>query len=137
MSSPNTTIAAGSLHILRNESSQPNAIGMKTIYVGREQTPTVIMEMAKQSAPGYQRRACFSQFYSTVISLADTHSVADLVSLVHQEVPITTTALFEEASLIKKTLHDAFVSPTSTNFRGLGFFDGQGQKIRFTKAMSI
>ena len=87
MSSPNSRIAAVHRANPRSECSsllyQP-----RTVYVGKEQYPINLSPLLDISTSTWKKQRGFNQLESAVISLRNTHQIADLMELVSQEVPI-------------------------------------------------
>lgn len=71
--------------------------GFKTVYVGKDQHPVTISELEPVKSPAWKKAAGFNQLTHAVSSLLDTHDVADLISLISQELPISTNVAFQEA----------------------------------------
>ena len=86
-----------------NSSSVSNLSGMKTVLVGKDQQPVTIMQMAPVNESVWRKAASFDILRNTAHSpLLETHSIADVISLVSNKLPIDTGAAFQESQEVAK-----------------------------------
>jgi len=68
------------------------------LYVGKDQHPVTISELEPvKNSPSWKKAAGVNQLTQAVSSLLDTHDVTDLISLVSQQLPVSTNVAFQEA----------------------------------------
>jgi len=100
--------------ILRNQSSRTtssstNLSGMKTVFVGKDQHPVTIMQMAHVNDPAGKKAASFENLCNNAHSFSEAHSIADIMALIANEIPMDTGAAFQEAqAATTKIMEDVF-----------------------------
>ena len=71
---------------------------MKTVKIGKHAKPLIIMVMAPLDAPTWQKRSCFESLCNNAYDLAGgDHPIADIINLLMEELPNSTTAAFQES----------------------------------------
>ena len=94
---PNSRIAAVHRANTRSEGSsllhQP-----QTVDVGKEQYPIKLLPLIDVSTLTWKKQRRFDQLELAVISLRNTHKVADLMELVRQEVPIDVDSAAQDST---------------------------------------
>lgn len=111
----------------RNSTAENNVpidgIGIKTVYVGKDKRPVLIKEVVPFSEPAWKR------------SFSDSHSAADIINLIANELPIDTETSFLEAddiaSCIKKAVYDA------KNLKGSMFMNSSGNKTKTFNSVDL
>lgn len=111
MSSPTSQV----LSVLRNKQADPPASSsvhdlsrMKTVFIGRDQHPVTMMEMVPITATAWQKKACFDSLRSNARLLIDAnHKSADVLNLVMQELPCSSSAAFQESDQVTAAARDA------------------------------
>ena len=69
----------------------------RTVYVGKEKYPINLNPLVHESEATWRKQRRFHQLESAVVSLRDTHQVADLIELVKQEVSINVDSAAKDA----------------------------------------
>ena len=87
MASSNICIAASHRAIARTSDSSL-LHHLRTVYVGKEQYPINLTPLVDVSEATWRKQRGFDQLESAVVSLRNTHQVADLIELVRQKVSI-------------------------------------------------
>ena len=96
MSNPNTH--ALSLSHRRGQSSPSlSNSGMCVIHIGKDQKPVTLPRMASVNGYSWKKAAMIGTLETLVYYLVDAHSVADVISLVSNELPLDTGSAFQEA----------------------------------------
>jgi len=137
MSSPNLNAAS----ILRNQatrstnSSTSNLSGMKTVYVGKDQHPVTITEMAHVNEAVWKKSGCFENLYNTAHSLLEAHSTADIMALIAQEIPMDTGAAFQEAQAAAKVVTDEVFN--ICNLHPSAFLNSDGKTLKFAPTVKL
>ena len=88
MSSANTRVAAD---------ARIGTNGFKTIYLGKDQRPISVMKLALLEEPSWKRGATFTHLAKAIKSQMKNYTMADLVTVVANEMPISTESVMEEA----------------------------------------
>jgi hypothetical protein len=105
--------------------------GFKTVYVGKDQRPVSIMEVAPLTAPGWKRGSTFDHFAAVMKNLSETHDTADIMTTVANEVPISTeTAAAEAEEVAARVRKQVFCVD---NLFGTRFMFGDGKKVTTLK----
>ena len=117
----NTNLSAGSA---KNAAS--NA-AFKTIYIGKEQRTLSIRQIANLTDPVWKRSSTFNHFATTMKGMTNIHHVADLVTTVANEMPISTEAAMEEAESAGQLLRREFFN--IRNLDGSHFLTGKGKRM--------
>ena len=58
---------------------------MKTVFVGKDQHPVTIMQMAHVNDPAWKKAASFENLCNNAHSLSEAHSIADIMALITTE----------------------------------------------------
>ena len=97
MASPTSRFAAS--HRANARISVPPTLHQpRTVYVGKEQYPINLTPLVDVSAATWKKQRGFDQLESAVLSLRNTHEVADLMELVRQEVVIDVDSAAQDAA---------------------------------------
>ena len=140
MSSPNLNAAS----ILRNQSTRTtnsfssastNLSGMKTVYVGKDQHPVTIMQMAHVNEVVWKKAASFENLCNTAHSLLDAHSTADIMALIAKEIPMDTGAAFQEAQAAAKVVTDNVFN--IDNLHPNAFLNSDGKMLKFAPTVEL
>ena len=111
----------------RNEKDRRTAGGFKTVYVGKDQRPVSIMEVAPLTAPGWKRGSTFDHFAAVMKNLSETHDAAGIMTTVANEVLISTeTAAAEAEEVAARVRKQVFYVD---NLFGTRFMFGDGKKV--------
>ena len=70
---------------------------LKTVYVGKNQYPISIIQLAEFLEIAWKKKAGFGLKNSSVGSLSGGHSVSDLITFVDDEVPMYTYSVLKDA----------------------------------------
>ena len=87
MSNPNTNALA----LASRRNSVPH---MRIIHIGKDSQPVTLPEMATVNSQSWKKSASFGTLENSVYSLVTSHTVADVIALVGNELPIDTGAAF-------------------------------------------
>ena len=136
MSSPNMNASS----ILRNQSSRTtsfstNLSGMKTVFVGKDQHPVTIMQMAHVNDPAWKKAASFENLRNNAHSLLEAHSIADIMALIANEVPMDTGAAFQEAQAATTKIMDEVFNVD--NLHPSAFLNSDGKTVKFTPTVGL
>ena len=136
MSSPNMNASS----ILRNQSSRTtsfstNLSGMKTVFVGKDQHPVTIMQMAHVNDPAWKKAASFENLRNNAHSLLEAHSIADIMALIANEVPMDTGAAFQEAQAATAKIMDEVFNVE--NLHPSAFLNSDGKTVKFTPTVGL
>ena len=126
MTSPNSRIATTNRVNSRSEGGslvhQP-----LTVYVGKEQYPINLSPLLDVSTSTWKKQRGYDQLEAAVISLRNTHQVADLMELVRQEVPIDMDSAAQESTKqMQKVLASVY---KVENLNGSAFLTSQSKLI--------
>ena len=108
---------------------------MRVIHIGKDQQPVTLPRMISVNGQSWKKAASFSTLDNLVYSLVDAYSVADVISLVSNELPLDTGPAFQEAEsavkmIVNSTLYINHLKPlaflTST---------GKGVKVDETEGL--
>jgi hypothetical protein len=141
MTSPNLHTAAS---ILRNQSTRTtnsfssdstNLSGMKTVYVGKDQHPVTIMQMAHVNEVVRKKAASFENLCNTAHSLLEAHSTADIMALIAKEIPMDTGAAFQEAQAAAKVVTDNVFN--IDNLHPNAFLNSNGKMLKFAPTVEL
>ena len=61
---------------------------MRVVYVGKQQQPVTLSEAVSVNSHSWQKSASFGTLMDSVNSLVDSHTVADIVAMVSNDIPI-------------------------------------------------
>jgi len=114
MSNPNTQVLS-ILH--RNRSHASNsadaASGMKTVFIGTGKNQVRIKKLVPLVSPTWQKDACFKSLVESSNLLLDSHTVSDVITMISEEVPMDTTASYQEAQTTATNVVRNFFSISS------------------------
>ena len=103
VSNPNTTALAASHS------------RMRVIHIGKYSQPISLLVMASLNSAAWKKSASYQTLRNSVYSLLEANTVADIVTLVSNELPMNTSAAFKKHSLLLlPSLLARCVSRTST-----------------------
>lgn len=95
----NSNIRVAASHHTNTSAPDPSLLHQpRTVYVGKEQYPISLTPLFDISSPIWKKQRGFDQLDSTLVSLWNTHQVADLMELVRQEVIIDMDSVAKDAS---------------------------------------
>ena len=101
--------------------------GFKTVYVGKDQRPVSILEVAPLTAPVWKRGSTFDHLATVMRNLSETHDTADIMTTIANEVPISTeTAAAEAEEIAARVRKQVFCVD---NLSGTRFMFGDGKKV--------
>ena len=127
MSNPNTN--ALSLSNRRGQSSfSLSSSGMRVIHIGKDQQPVTLPRMTSVNGQSWKKAASFSTLDNLVYSLVDAHSVADVISLVSNELPLDTGSAFQEAESAVKMIVDSTLF--MNHLEPLAFLTSTGKGVK-------
>ena len=92
---------------------------MRVINIGKNIQPVNLSGMASVSSLSWEKSASFCTLHETIYSLADFYSVADVISLVSNDLSLDTGATFQEAQSLAKSVIENSLS--ITNLEPLAF----------------
>ena len=89
---------------------------MRVIHIGKDSQPVSLPKMATVNAESWRKAASYQTLNNSVYSLLQAHTVADVVTLVSNELPMDTNAAFQEAqtaslSILGHCLHVENLEP--------------------------
>lgn len=113
MSNPNTHTLASSLRHNRNSAGISSK--SQVVHVCKDHQHINLPMMASMNSDAWKKSASFSSLATTVGSLIESHSVADVISLVSSKLLIDTGSTFRESSSASKLIVDSILS--------IGFLD--------------
>ena len=88
--------------------------------------------MVSVNCPSWEKAASFGILEDTVYSLSESHTVADLVNLASNELPLDTGAAFQEAQSAAGKIMDQVIR--FDNLEPLAFLTSQGKAIKIKDA---
>ena len=80
------------------------------IHIGKDQQPVTLPRMTSINGHSWKKAASFGTLENLVYSLVDAHSVADVISLVSNELPLDNGSAFQEAESAVKLIVDSTLS---------------------------
>eukprot|EP00979_Chaetoceros_neogracilis_P001004 scaffold191_cov273-Chaetoceros_neogracile.AAC.19 len=99
--------------------------GFKTVYVGKDQRPVSILEVAPLTASVWKRGSTFDHLAAVMRNLSETHDTADIMTTIANEVPISTeTASAEAEEIAARVRKQVFCVD---NLSGTRFMFGDGK----------
>ena len=116
MSNPNTNALAMAIRNCTTSSSPSS--GMRIIYIGKEQQPINLAKMVSVNSHSWKKAACFNNLVESVDSVINSHTVADIVTMVTNEIPIDSGAALQEAQsaskfIVESVVHPSFLDPVA------------------------
>ena len=114
MSSPTTNVLATVLCSKRAHG--PNLMSkMKTVHIKKDKHLISVMSLSPITKPAWQKKTCFNSLCLAINRLTNAnHNVADIITAVSNELPISTSAALQEADHIAST-----VTSSITNLNNL------------------
>ena len=117
MSSANTRVAAD---------TRIGTNGCKTIYLGKDQRPISVMKLALLEEPNWKRGSTFTHLAKAIKGqMKKNYTMADLVTVVSNEMPISTESAMEEAEGAGERLRKEVFRVD--NLEGQYFLDSKGK----------
>jgi len=98
----------------------------KTVHLGKDQRPVSIMKLASMTDHSWQRGASFNHLAKVMKGQVKNYNLADLVTVVANELPISTESAFEEAENAGEKLRQEFFD--IRNLDGCYFMTSKGAK---------
>ena len=92
---------------------------MRTIHIGKDSQPVILLKMVSVNSYFWRKSTSVNTLENSVYLLLGCHTVADLISLVSDELPLDTGAAFQEAQTTAKSIVDKVV--TYSNVEPLAF----------------
>ena len=123
MSNPNTAALALAI---RNRQSNSTSYG-RTVHIGKDMQPINLPKMHSVNSHAWQKAASFGTLFETVSNLVDAHSVADIISLVSNELPIDSSSSYQEAQAASKVITDSALNVN--NLEPLAFLTSTGATV--------
>ena len=113
----NTNALAMAIRNCTNSSSPSS--GMRIIYIGKEQQPINLAEMVSVNSHSWKKTVCFNNLVDSIDSVVNSHTVADIVAMVTNEIPIDSWAALQEAQsaskfIVESVLHPNFLDPVAS-----------------------
>ena len=113
------------------------AAGFKTVYVGKDRFPIMILKMATIDDDAWKKSASFESLASSVREHMDVHSSSDLATLISSKLPIDVTTAYMGLKLVRQDIMSstmkvenltgfAFLSSTGNTVKISGFYRTQG-----------
>ena len=73
----------------------------KNVCIGKDQHPVSILSLVATDSPTWQKAACFNELSDTAKNLSDSaYGVADILSFLSDELPIDTSAAYQESTRV-------------------------------------
>ena len=134
MSNPNTNAL---ISLLRNSTrdNSTTAAGFKTVYLGQDNLPVSILEIAPITDPAWKKNACYESFSLTLRKHMEDINISDLTCVVANELPIDTTSAFVEASAIKDKIMAQAINVS--NLTGCAFLKSNGNLAKVPTSLSV
>ena len=120
MSNPNTNALA--IANKKNQSSH-----MRVVHIGKDAQPVTLPIMTSMNSHPWKKSASFDILKNTVDSLVPSHTVADIIALVANELQLNTGAAFQEAQSAAKTIVDDTLQVE--NLEPLSFLSSTGKVL--------
>ena len=109
MSNPNTSALSMANRQRHQLGSDSTASNLKVVYIGKDKQPVTIIPMVSINGQAWKKSACFESLRNIVYSLADSHSVAEVTSLVSNELPLDTGSAFQASQSAAKFIMDGIM----------------------------
>ena len=77
---------------------------MRVIHIGKDSQPVSLPQMVSVNCENWQKSASYQIMKNSVYSLLEAHTVADVVILSSNELPMDTGATFQEAYSASKSI---------------------------------
>ena len=104
--------------------------GVKVVHIGKDMQPVSLMTMASINKQPWEKSASFEGLRRTVYSLVDTHSVADVITLVSEELPHNTGAAFQESAATAKSMMDSILN--IAHFEPIAFLTSTNKVVKIS-----
>ena len=126
MSSPNSKASAFVAKGRPSDTSAPSS-SFTTLSIGCAGHTIPIPKLVPLGNPTWEKNACFRQLTHAIRGQLTSHSIPDLIAAVTSQLPIDTTAAFEEAMSVQQTIQHA---ATRIDFlEPVGFLNAQGKAM--------
>ena len=102
----------------------------KVVHLGKDQRPISIMKLAGLNEPSWKRGATFNHLSKAIKVQLKNYTLADLVTVVANELPISTESAMEEAEGAGVRLMGEFFD--IRNLEGSHFLDSRGKQRAVT-----
>ena len=127
---PNPNIKALSL-----ASKQSLGSGMRVVRIGKDSQPVNIAVMSSINSHSWRKSASYESLKRNVYSLATAHTVADLISMVSNELPQDTSAAFQEAQFVAQMVMDNVL--IVGNLEPIAFLSSTGKVANIEDAINL
>ena len=105
MSNPNTNaLALSNRRYIDTTANRDTNSGIKLVHIGKDMQPVTIVKMSSINSHAWKKSACFDSLQTTIYNLAESHTVADIISLVSQELPLDTGASYQASEAAAKSV---------------------------------
>ena len=108
---PNTNTLAMAIRQCSDGTSSTSTSNMRVVDIGKDQQPVIFTSDCFCKFPVLEKSASFETLNDSIDSLVDAHSVADIIALVGNEIPIDTGAFHQEAQSESKLIIDSLLNP--------------------------
>ena len=98
----------------------------KIVYLGKDQRPISVMKLAALNEPTWRRGATFNHLSKAIRGQLKSYTLADLVTVVANELPISTESAMEEEKQQVQSLGKSF--STSGTLKVLTFLTVKGNR---------
>jgi len=98
----------------------------KIVYLGKDQRPILVMKLVDLHEPTWRRGATFNHLSKAIRGQLKSYTLADLVTVVANELPISTESAMEEAEAAGAKLRREFFD--IRNLEGSHFLDSKGKQ---------
>ena len=98
------------------------------VYIGKEQQPISLPEIVSVNSHSWKKAASFGTLMESVNSLKDSHTIADIMSIVSNEIPIDSSAAYQKAQYVSKLIVDSVLNPAFLN--PLAFLTSAGKEAK-------
>ena len=92
--------------------SSSSSSDMRIIYIEKVQQPINLDEMVSVNSYSWKKAACFNNLVDSVDSVVNSHTIADIVAMVTNEIPIDSGASLQEAQSTSKFIVESVLHPT-------------------------
>ena len=121
MSNPNTN----SLALAARNNHAPH---MRVIHIGKDSQPVTLPKMVSVNSHSWKKSASFGTLHNSGYSLVVSHTVADMVALVSNELPLDTGPEFQEAQSAAQLIADGALQ--IDNLEPLTFLNSTGKSVQ-------
>ena len=106
MTPPNTS----ALSLSTRDGHTQSTFGFRIIPIGKDMQRIALAKMGSVNSFTWKKSVCFTTLKDTIYPLADVHTVADVISLVSNELSLETGAEFQEAHFFVKSLMESCIT---------------------------